>query len=405
MEVPISGMKVTTLYPVLCIVTSCKQFYIATHRVGMFSLLFMPPDKGGGMEINMKKTVVFPINYSNREIIQYSSLIKEYTILFGIVLDVFAEDTFPEDNIIEYSEFKTRNIDYDTIIFLRSAETINANLYIALIKQAIEQKKEIVVFPSIYEQFKDIFINYKTTIINNECEIENEMKNKVEKQEVKLLKNIRTPIISVMGMGEYCNKFSCELELRNFFVSRDYKVLQIGSKDFSCLFGIEKYPDFLNQKEYSLEDKAFMFNKLISIYEKKYNPDIIIIGIPGGILPVNNKILNGLGEIPFIISNSLKIDVGIMCVYNNAVESYIINEYINCCKYRFNTRVENILVSNTAFTFNMDRDMRSLKYYHLKRSFPIDFKNCGSKKMFSICNIESMINGIHSELLNGVDVI
>ena len=50
----------------------------------------------------------------------------------------------------------------------------------------------------------------KTVIIKKNKEIE-DLKNNYDKQELKMLKNIRTPIISVIGMGDYCNKFSCEI--------------------------------------------------------------------------------------------------------------------------------------------------------------------------------------------------
>lgn len=353
----------------------------------------------------MKKAVVFPINYENREVIQYSSLIENYTILFGIILEKSVDDTFPVDKVIKYSDFENGDIDYDTIIFLSFTEEHYIDLYKALIKKAMESKKEIVISSGLYESFQYLVKDYdKTVIVTKDKGIE-EIKDIYDKQEMKVLKNIRTPIISVMGMGDYCNKFSCELELRKFFVSRDYKILQIGSKDFSFLFGFDDLPDFLKQKNYSLEDKAFLFNYLISYYEEKYKPDIIVIGIPGGILPVNNKILNGIGEIPFIIMNSIKVDIGILCIYNNATESHIIEEYTNCCKYRFNTKVENILVSNTAFTFDMDRDMRSLKYYHLQKSLGSNCTENEGEKTFSICNAESMIDTIYNKLLNGIDVI
>ena len=46
---------ITTPPPVLCSVASCKLFYSTVQRVGTLSLLFVPPAKGGGMEIIMKK--------------------------------------------------------------------------------------------------------------------------------------------------------------------------------------------------------------------------------------------------------------------------------------------------------------------------------------------------------------
>lgn len=353
----------------------------------------------------MKKAVVFPINYDNREIIQYCDLIKNYSILLGIVLEKYDNNTFPADKIIKYSDFDVGSIDYDTIIFLRVAEEYNPDLYVTLIQKAMKQNKEIVISSDLYKSFQKLLKYYDNLeIVTKNTEIE-EIRNIYSNQEVKILKNIRTPIISLMGMGDYCNKFSCELELRKFFISRGYKVLQIGSKEFSFLFGFENSPDFLHEKNYSLEDKAFLFNYLISYYEEKYEPDIIVIGVPGGILPVNNKILNGLGEIPYVIMNSIKVDIGVLCIYHNAVENHIIDEYIKCCKYRFNTIVENILVSNTAFTFNMDRDMRSLKYYHLDKSSAIEHNDCECKSIFSIYDIESMLENIHNKLLNGIDVI
>lgn len=239
----------------------------------------------------MKKAVVFPINYDNREIIQYSSLIEDYTIVLGIVLEKFSDDTFPDDKVLRYSDLEIESIEFDTIIFLSRVEDYSPDLYSSLINKAINLKKEIVITSDIYELFQNILKDYeKTVIIKKNKEIE-DLKNNYDKQELKMLKNIRTPIISVIGMGDYCNKFSCELELRKFFVSRGYKVLQIGSKNISFLFGFENLPDFLYQKDYSLEDKAFLFNYFVSFYEERYQPDVILIGIPGGILPVNNKIL------------------------------------------------------------------------------------------------------------------
>lgn len=46
---------ITTHPPVLCSVASCKLFYSTVERVGTLSLLFVPPAKGGGMEISMRK--------------------------------------------------------------------------------------------------------------------------------------------------------------------------------------------------------------------------------------------------------------------------------------------------------------------------------------------------------------
>ena len=48
---------ITTPPPVLCSVASCKLFYSTVQRVGTLSLLFVPPAKGGGMEIIMYEDI------------------------------------------------------------------------------------------------------------------------------------------------------------------------------------------------------------------------------------------------------------------------------------------------------------------------------------------------------------
>ena len=82
----------------------------------------------------MKKAVVFPINYDNREIIQYSSLIEDYTIVLGIVLEKFSDDTFPDDKVLRYSDLEIESIEFDTIIFLSRVEDYSPDLYSSLIR-------------------------------------------------------------------------------------------------------------------------------------------------------------------------------------------------------------------------------------------------------------------------------
>ena len=104
----------------------------------------------------MKKAVVFPINYDNREIIQYSSLIEDYTIVLGIVLEKFSDDTFPDDKVLRYSDLEIESIEFDTIIFLSRVEDYSPDLYSSLINKAINLKKEIVITSDIYELFQNI---------------------------------------------------------------------------------------------------------------------------------------------------------------------------------------------------------------------------------------------------------
>lgn len=201
------------------------------------------------MEINMKKrAIVFPIKYESREIIQYKAMIENYDIVGGIVLERH-DDVFAEEKIIEYENWEYQNTKYDVIILLNYVEECNLDIYKKLLQIEMSKNKEIVLSLDLLKLFESQLLKYTNkTIIKANKKIENEIIERYENDEARELKDIRTPIISVMGMGEYCNKFSCELELRNFFSSKGYKVLQIGSKKFSNLFGFEYLPEFMFKK-------------------------------------------------------------------------------------------------------------------------------------------------------------
>ncbi|MDY4115665.1 MAG: TIGR04066 family peptide maturation system protein, partial [Blautia sp.] len=102
---------------------------------------------------------------------------------------------------------------------------------------------------------------------------------------------------------------------RKIFIEQNYKVFQVGTKDYSTLFELDNWPRFLFSQEISFPKKVFAFNRWIFERVKKLEPDIIILGIPGGIMPINNKICNYFGELALIISKALKIDVNIFVYF------------------------------------------------------------------------------------------
>ena len=68
----------------------------------------------------------------------------------------------------------------------------------------------------------------------------------------------------------------------------------IGSKNFSKIFDCYQFPTFMF-RNISEREKILAFQGYIRNIEKDEEPDIIIIGVPGGMMPFNEKFPGNFG--------------------------------------------------------------------------------------------------------------
>ncbi len=164
---------------------------------------------------------------------------------------------------------------------------------------------------------------------------------------------IPVPVIMVFGIGDHCNKFSIQLKLRDYFQKQGYHVMSCGSKPFSKLFGVEALPKFLFD---DMNDgmKIRQFNAYIYHRVKRENPDVVVIGIPGGIMQLNPYKFREFGESAFIISNSVKADLSIFSLYKQDFTYEFIDKLIHLCKYRYNFQVGYINIANTNYNISSE---------------------------------------------------
>jgi peptide maturation system protein (TIGR04066 family) len=126
------------------------------------------------------------------------------------------------------------------------------------------------------------------------------------------LMDIPIPVIIVMGSGADCQKFDIQLGLREAFLKEGYKVSQFGTKSYSKLFGVDPIP---NYSEYPLWKKVYAYNDLF--YEKcrQENSDVMIIGVPGGVMPITSYSYEKFGEEALAISFAAKPDIAVFSCY------------------------------------------------------------------------------------------
>lgn len=314
----------------------------------------------------MKKVAIYPLDYNIRELIYNVSMIKNFEINFYIKRDPFSNPgikNIPSEKVTV--DYKHAISNTDILLLNTGNPKIPLQEYLTLIYYAQKLNKKIVITDALLNEFSPEIKNLQSS-----CDIRfwgNHTVNPYDHAVNKLsLSHITVPTIAVFGVGTYCNKFQCELAIRNYFLQQKYKVLQYGSKEISTLFDFESMPSFIRDTSIPFYNRVIGFNKYIAQKINEENPDLIILGIDDSILPYSNEILNGLGEIPLVVASALNVDIAIINIYN---QEHIMNEYIShllsCGKYRLNSSNTYINISGTLA--DIQDDHRGLKYYHIDK--------------------------------------
>ncbi len=358
----------------------------------------------------MKKLLLYPFTYEHREIFRYKKYIADYQYITGVTANE-PDFYFLNNYIKEFSDVSIENKfenaldNCDTVLFCTTDTLkLEKEVYLENIRKATEKKREVFLTKKCRELLGDDCPK-NVTILEKMSQI-----NRLNCNEKEYLKNISVPAIGIMGMGQFCNKFCTELEIHEFFKGKGYKAQYFGSKDFAPLFGGMLLPDFLFDTKKSVTKRILLWNQYLFELCKAEQPDILIIGIPGGIMPLNNKILNGFGECASIITNGIHFDIGILCSYfYERVDGRYFEEYKNYCKYRLNCDVGYINISNSACRYNLDSQESVLEYLHYESEMAdkivVDCQSAEAIGTYNILNGQSkeiLLNRILTDLTEGV---
>lgn len=150
--------------------------------------------------------------------------------------------------------------------------------------------------------------------------------------DAKLRNHMRTEIIKLRQ--KINTTFDIQLGLRKVFQKAGYTVMQLGTKKYSSLFGFDPLPKFILESGDS-QQKVLDFNHYVYEKAKSDNADVVIIGIPGGIMPNNPYQFTEFGEPAFLIGNALKSDVSVLSLYCAPYPQETLQYLLNICKYRF----------------------------------------------------------------------
>jgi peptide maturation system protein (TIGR04066 family) len=128
---------------------------------------------------------------------------------------------------------------------------------------------------------------------------------------------LKVPVTMIVGQGPFTGKFETQLGMRQELLNRGIKVSQVGSRPYCELFGFHSFPSFMFSNELNETQKITGFNYFIKQIEKEERPDLLIVGVPGGIMPVIEKIHNNYGILHVEVSAALEPDTVIFNLYSN----------------------------------------------------------------------------------------
>ena len=311
------------------------------------------------------KVIVYPYSRLFAPFLRHIVYTKQYDVVCAIMPGCWYKDgvdaAFVDENcdigIPIKHHFEKHAEDADTIIwsdYEYNDELLQAKVWEQMC-QSLKNGKKIICCQKLNDEDIELFtriahdygsdFEYK---ISSDISITIKPKSYLE---------IDVPVITVMGISNDCQKMETQLFLRRKFNSLGYKVLQIGSRDNCELLGFHSFPQFMFKNHMSeIEKMNSFYNYIIDLIEIE-KPDVVIIGIPGGIYPLNKNYNLNYGITAFEVCNVIQSDCNIVNMWCDTYTEQLVQKMRNVTLHRLNAPIDFINLSNVTINkeFFMDR--------------------------------------------------
>lgn len=308
-----------------------------------------------------KKLLLYPYNYQVDVLLDYRQFIKEFDI---IGISSVKEDTYylKNEHLNLFCIYEEQLENADNVLFLDNVRKLKIGCYVEKLRKARLLGKNVMMSTELKKTVEEYMGETLNEVLVTDKTFESE-----KNYECVMLQDINVPVVAILGMGNECSKFETTVCGNIYFGSKEYKVLTISQNSLSFLYGIEKYPDFIFEKKMQLFQKVLAFNNYIAERVVAIKPDLIILGVPGGVLPINKYLHNYFGEFAYLVCNALKVDIGIFCsYYDQNLDSGYISEIERLCEYRYNVPQLKFYISENKMKTDSENKLE-VGIYHLKK--------------------------------------
>lgn len=309
----------------------------------------------------MKMMAVFPFTPEVKSIIRFRHKMEGYEL--KVILS-FNEHT---ERLCEYQRqtgiFCTTEIEQaldrcDCLLLIDNNQAYSLDKYYKTYEMAKNSRKEIIMSMFLWrEMFPGQEPDKHIKLLSN-------VEHRQETFKTRRLLEIQIPIVAVMGLGENCDKLEAQLRLKEAFEEKGYHSYSIASNDLGSLFSMDTYPEFMHQNSLSFPEKVFKLNSYLYDIWEKNQPDVILLGLSGGIAPLSKYDHNYFAETVLVAANALKIDIGVLCHYFiDDDEKMPYKEMQELVWNRYNLPIEAYVMSRQRVGFS--GDSKGLDYMFL----------------------------------------
>lgn len=267
----------------------------------------------------MRRIVLYPYDVSSLHILLHRSMmdISDDDIIecisprgWGYENEDAGHKVGIKTGVLIKSDFNSLVNDIDVLIITESILPLRDTDITEKIENVLANGNRVIVLRKIENSLEKQLAEEAHMNCNLEVYAGNQIKlyTDIEMMDTRI-EEIPAPIILVLGAGERCCKFDVQLTLREELLEYGYVLTQIGSKNYCESFGFHSFPDFiLDHSEYTEREKIVGFNKYIKMLYMKEKPDVIIIGVPGGVFAFDDYFDNNFGITNFYVSNAITPD-------------------------------------------------------------------------------------------------
>lgn len=319
----------------------------------------------------MKNIAIYPYNHDVDTLLDYKGLLYNYNIS-GFT-------SFKEHHILvkqlqkkyklNESDDLNQILDYaQSLLLCDPIGDYLSERYAAWVKEANKRDIEILLTSKLYEMLQK-----RTHGLNSNNILSNEYKM-LKHYEEKQLFHISVPAIAIAGLGENCSKFEMQILIKKVVSDMGYQSINMCTNPLGSLFGMYLLPEFLFQKEFSFQEKIIHFNHYIYDLCKTQKPDVIIIGLPSGVMPLGENVFNYFSEIPLIISNALNFDLGLLNLYYSPnIDLKYLENLRNYCHQKYSLEITAFCLARQKVEYCPGEN--KFEFYFLndnfiKKSFP-----------------------------------
>lgn len=299
----------------------------------------------------MKKIAFFPFHHDLEVVLQNKDKLVGAEIV-GITSykeDCLAIESLCDKYGLPKKSYEQVLADCDEVVLLDNYRSYSTKKYYSVISDANELGKKVIITPLAASQLDLSAYEDKYELLYKEPKGADIIDERYEKSPKYKLYDLDVPVIGIMGQGKNCGKFECQM-LVDDAINRECKTAVISTNPLGVLFGYYTMPAFMYEP-LPLHEKVFKFNMYVRHVESAEKPEMIIVGIPEGIVPFKERDFNSFAEYALAITSAISIDIAILTIYfvHEEIVDSGLQDIIQFCEERFRTPIGAVYMCNVIY--------------------------------------------------------